>query len=82
MHSIRNLFGTHVLLAILSAQDLLALPAFQDASMFSFQPNWGNLGKRYTREEIVSVLNDAWTTEVIIGGQKMNLLVDTGSSDL
>lgn len=66
-----------MLLALLIVQDVLALP-----STPALQPNSGNLDKRYTREEIVNVLNDAWTTEVSIGGQKMNLLVDTGSSDL
>lgn len=70
--------GQLLFITILASPDVLAFPLVDDLpslSEFALKP-------RYDRAAIVNEVGASWTTEVIIGGQKLNLVVDTGSSDL
>lgn len=69
-----------LLCALLAAQEAFSLPTEGFTSIS--RPKSSALERRYDWAAVVKEVGASWTTEVIIGGQKLNLLVDTGSSDL
>ena len=73
--------GQRLLLALLVSQSVTALPTLNDGVPSRFESPSNDLERRYDRAAIVNDIGADWTVEVTIGGQKLNLLEDTGSSD-
>ena len=73
--------GWQLLLALIATQGATALPAKNVDLASTMGPSTRLLEKRYYTAAVVNDTGADWTVEVTIGGQKLNLLIDTGSSD-
>ena len=73
--------GWQLLLALLATQGVAALPAIDINLDSTMGCSTEVLERRYDRAAVVNDTGFDWTVEATIGGQKLNLLIDTGSSD-
>ena len=73
--------GWQLLLALIATQGVAALPATNVDLASTIGPSTKVLERRYYTAAVVNDTGADWTVEVTIGGQKLNLLIDTGSSD-
>ena len=73
--------GWQLLLALLATQGVAAHPAMNIDLASTMEPSTKALERRYYTGAVVNDTGADWTVEVTIGGQKLNLLIDTGSSD-
>lgn len=68
-------------LLLSATRTVLSIPVSNGDAKLSSEPTSGVL-ETYDRAAVVDWTGGNWRTEVIIGGIKLNLIVDTGSADL